>query len=81
MSSKVTSEQLSIREGASYDEVFCLGHEPEDFSWSSERETSAQSPVTRSQTISQSVSLGKMKDATQGGLLTSACTMPCLLGD
>ena len=64
MSSKATSKQLSVRKGASYDEVFCLGHKPEDFSWSSERETLAQSPVTRSQTISQSVSLGKTKDAT-----------------
>ena len=40
----MTSEQSSIREGAGYDEVFSSGHEPEEgFSWSSEREMSAQS--------------------------------------
>ena len=36
---------MLVREGAGYDEVFQLGHEPkEGFSWSSERETSAHSP-------------------------------------
>ena len=44
MSNEATNEQSSVREGASYDEVFGLGHEAEDFSWSSERETLAQSP-------------------------------------
>ena len=44
MSNEATNEQSSVREGASYDEVFGLGHEAKDFSWSSERETSAQSP-------------------------------------
>ena len=43
MSSEVMSEQSSVREGAGYDEVFGSGHEPKDFSWSLERETSAQS--------------------------------------
>ena len=44
MSREVTSEQLSIREGVGYDEVFPSGHELEEgFSWSSERETSTQS--------------------------------------
>ena len=44
MSREATSEQLSIREGAGYDEVFQSGREPEEgFSWSSERETSIQS--------------------------------------
>ena len=43
MSREATSEQSSVRGGASYYEVFPLGHEPEEgFSWSSERETSAQ---------------------------------------
>ena len=32
MSSKATSEQPSVREGASYDEVFGSSHEPKDFS-------------------------------------------------
>ena len=42
---EVTSEQLSVYEGAGYNEVFRLGHEPEEgFSWSSERETLAQFP-------------------------------------
>ena len=44
MSSEATSEQSSFCEGAGYDEVFGSGYEAEDFSWSSERETSAQSP-------------------------------------
>ena len=44
MSSEVTSEQSSIRERVGYDEVFSSSHEPKDFSWSLERETSAQSP-------------------------------------
>ena len=43
MSSDTTSETLSVREGAGYDEVFSSGHESEGSSWSSERETSAQS--------------------------------------
>ena len=44
MSREVTSEQLSGRERVGYDEVFPLGHEPEEgFCWSSERETLAQS--------------------------------------
>ncbi|KAL0000117.1 hypothetical protein SO802_019719 [Lithocarpus litseifolius] len=35
----------SVRDGAGYDEIFPSIHEPEEgFSWSSERETSAQSP-------------------------------------
>ena len=38
---EVTSEQLSVYEGAGYNEVFRLGHEPEEgFSWSLEREMS-----------------------------------------
>ena len=45
MSREATSEQLSVREGAGYDEVFNSGHELDDgFSYSSKRETSAQSP-------------------------------------
>ena len=44
MSREATSEQSSVREGVGYDEVFGSGHEPESFSWSLERETSAQSP-------------------------------------
>ena len=43
MSSEATSEQLSIRKGEGYNKVFGSGHEPEDFSQSSERETSAWS--------------------------------------
>ena len=43
MSSDEKSEQSSVHDGAGYDEVFPLGHEPEKgFSWLSERETSAQ---------------------------------------
>lgn len=39
------SEQLSVREGEGYNEIFPLGHKPvESFSWSSERESSAHSP-------------------------------------
>ena len=42
MSREATSELSSIRDGAGYDEIFPLGHEPkQDFSWLSERETSA----------------------------------------
>ena len=44
MSTEATSEQWLVREGADYDEVFGSSHESESFSWSSERETSAQSP-------------------------------------
>ena len=44
MSSDEKSEQLSVRDGAGYDEVFGLSDEFEGFSRSSERETSAQSP-------------------------------------
>ena len=43
MSREATSEHSLVREGASYDEVFGSSHEPENFSWSSKRETSAQS--------------------------------------
>ena len=44
MSREATSEWLSIHEGAGYDEVFDSGHKPDDgSSYSSERETSAQS--------------------------------------
>ena len=44
MSREVTSEQLSIREGADYNEVFGSSHEPDKgSSYSLERETSAQS--------------------------------------
>ena len=43
MSNEVTSDQLSVRDGVGYDEVYGLSHEPQDFSWSSKRETSAQS--------------------------------------
>ena len=36
---------MSVHEGAGYDEVFDSGHKPDDgSSYSSERETSAQSP-------------------------------------
>ena len=42
MSREATSEELSVREGAGYDEVFDSGHELDDgFSYSLERETSA----------------------------------------
>ena len=41
---EVMSEQSLVREGAGYDKVFPLGHEPEKgFSWSSERELLAYS--------------------------------------
>ena len=43
MSSEALSEQSSICDGAGYDKVFGLGHEPKDSSWSSEKETSTQS--------------------------------------
>ena len=43
MSSDALSEKSSVREGASYDETFGSGDEPEDLSPSSERETLAQS--------------------------------------
>ena len=43
MSSDAMSEELSLREGAGYDEAFGLGVELEDFSPLSGRETSAQS--------------------------------------
>ena len=44
MSSDALSEESLVREGAGYDETFGSGDEPEDFSPSLERETSAQSP-------------------------------------
>ena len=45
MSRKVISEQSSVHEKASYDEVFQTGHEPEEgHSWSSERDTLARFP-------------------------------------
>ena len=45
MSIEAISEQSLVREGAGYDEVFQIGHEPEEgLSWSSERETLARSP-------------------------------------
>ena len=44
MSSEALSKQLSVCDGVGYDEVFGSSHEPEDSSWSSEREMSAQSP-------------------------------------
>ena len=44
MSSDASSEELSICEGAGYDETFGSDDESKDFSPSSKRETSAQSP-------------------------------------
>ena len=44
MSSDVSCEESSVREGAGYDETFGSGDESEDFSPLSERETSARSP-------------------------------------
>ena len=44
MSSDTLCEELSVRKGAGYDKAFGSGDESEDFSPSSERETSAQSP-------------------------------------
>ena len=45
MSRGAISEQSSVREGASYDEVYQTGHEPEEgHSRSSKRETSTRSP-------------------------------------
>ena len=44
MSSDTLSEELSVREGADYDETFGSGNEYEDFSSSLEREMLAQSP-------------------------------------
>ena len=43
MSNDASCEESSVREGVGYDETFGLGDEFEDFSPSSERETSAQS--------------------------------------
>ena len=44
MSSDTLSEELTVCEGAGYNETFGSGDESEDFSPSSEREMSAQSP-------------------------------------
>ena len=45
MSKGAISEQSSIHEGAGYDEVYQIGHEPEEgHSWLSERETSTRCP-------------------------------------
>ena len=45
MSKEVTSEQSLVCEGVGYDEVFQIGHMPEEgLSWSLERETLGQSP-------------------------------------
>mgnify|MGYP006972316382 CR=1 FL=1 len=42
MSSDASCEESSVREGAGYDEAFGSGDESEDFSPSSEKETSAR---------------------------------------
>ena len=44
MSSDVSCEESSVREGADYDEAFSSGNESKDSSVPSERDTSAQSP-------------------------------------
>ena len=44
MSSDVSSDQLSVRNGAGYDEIFGSSQESDGFSESLGRETSAQSP-------------------------------------
>ena len=45
MSRGAINELSSVREGASYDEVYQIGQEPEEgHSWSLEGETSARSP-------------------------------------
>ena len=44
MSSDASCEELSVREGMGYDKTFGLGDESEDFSPSSEKESSTQSP-------------------------------------
>ena len=45
MSREATIEQSSLREAAGYDQVFQIGHEPEEgISWLLKRETSTLSP-------------------------------------
>ena len=44
MSNDTSCEESSVREGASYDKAFGSGDESEDFSTSSKKGTSAQSP-------------------------------------
>ena len=44
MSSDASSDQSSVHDGVGYDKVFGLGQESDNFSESSGRETSAQSP-------------------------------------
>ena len=53
MSSDVSCEELLVREEAGYDETFGSGDESKDFSPSSERETSAQSPDSNDESYAE----------------------------
>ena len=69
MSSDASCEESSVREGAGYDEAFGFGNESEDFSPSSERETSAQSPDGNESYIERvnEVEEGRGEDGGEGG--------------
>ena len=73
MSSDVSCEESSVREEAGYDETFGSGDESKDFSPSSERETSAQSPdgndesyAERSKEVEREDKVGKEGSGSDG---------------
>ena len=73
MSSDALSKESSVCEGAGYDETFGSGDESKDFSPSSERETSAQSPdgndesyAERSEEVEREDKVGKEGSGSDG---------------
>ena len=68
MSSDTLSEELTVCEGAGYIETFGSGDESEDFSPSSEREMSAQSPNGEDKGyIEESEEIGEVGKEGSGG--------------
>ena len=73
MSSEVSCEESSVREGAGYNEAFGSGHESEDFSLSSGRGTSARSPdgnesCTGEDEVEDGVEKGREDEGVEGGI-------------
>ena len=73
MSSDASCEESSVREEAGYDETFGSGDESKDFSPSSEREMSAQSPdgndesyAERSEEVEREDKVGKEGSGSDG---------------
>ena len=73
MSSDASCEESSVCKGVGYDEAFGSGDESEDFSLSSKRGTSAQSPdgnesCTGEDEVEDEVEKGREDEGVEGGI-------------